>query len=180
MRSFDASHFACFVLPSWSRDDGRFRRSAGGRAPTAEDARLAKLFQSYLDQEFRRHPLFATQQGNHDYDDRLDDLSPAARKKDVESRGDARHARQGDRRPEALAEWPDRPRNLDARPEVLRSGRSRTTTASSSTRESMANTSRTACSSCSRSRACRASATSRTPPSGSPTSRRSSRRRRRV
>jgi uncharacterized protein (DUF885 family) len=51
---------------------------------TAEDTRLANLFQSYLDQEFQRHPYFATQQGNHDYDDRLDDLSPAARKKDAE------------------------------------------------------------------------------------------------
>src|SRR5262245_41732502 len=50
----------------------------------AEDARLAKLFQSYLDQEFRRHPYFATQQGNHDFDDMLDDLSSEARKKDVE------------------------------------------------------------------------------------------------
>lgn len=50
----------------------------------AEDARLAKLFQSYLDEEFRVHPLFATQQGNHEYDDRLDDLSPEARKKDAE------------------------------------------------------------------------------------------------
>ena len=47
-------------------------------APTAEDAQLAKLFESYLEEEFRRHPLFATQQGNHEYDDRLDDLSPAA------------------------------------------------------------------------------------------------------
>jgi len=53
-------------------------------APNAEDARLANLFQTYLDQEFRRHPLFATQQGNHEFDDRLDDLSPVARKKDVE------------------------------------------------------------------------------------------------
>ncbi len=53
--------------------------------PTAEDARLAKLFLSYLDQEFLRHPLYATQQGNHEYDDQLDDLSPAARKKDVEN-----------------------------------------------------------------------------------------------
>ena len=51
----------------------------------AEDTRLANLFQSYLDQEFQRHPLYATQQGNHEYDDRLDDLSPAARKKDIES-----------------------------------------------------------------------------------------------
>src|SRR5262249_12000680 len=53
-------------------------------APNAEDTRLANLFQSYLDQEFQRHPQFATQQGNHEYDDRLDDLSPQARKKDSE------------------------------------------------------------------------------------------------
>lgn len=50
----------------------------------AEDGRFAKLFQSYLDEEFRIHPLFATQQGNHEFDDQLDDLSPAARAKDVE------------------------------------------------------------------------------------------------
>jgi uncharacterized protein (DUF885 family) len=50
----------------------------------AEDARLAKLFRAYLDEEFRLHPVFATQQGNHEYDDQLDDLSPAARAKDVE------------------------------------------------------------------------------------------------
>lgn len=56
--------------------------AAGQPAPTAEDARLAKLFRDYLDSEFERHPLFATQQGNHDHDDRLDDLSPEARKKD--------------------------------------------------------------------------------------------------
>jgi uncharacterized protein (DUF885 family) len=53
-------------------------------APTAEDAKLAKLFREYLEGEFERHPLFATQQGNHDHDDRLDDLSPKARKKDDE------------------------------------------------------------------------------------------------
>ena len=53
--------------------------------PTAEDARLATLFQSYLDEEFRRHPVFATQQGNHEYDDQLDDLSPEARHKDRET-----------------------------------------------------------------------------------------------
>jgi uncharacterized protein (DUF885 family) len=53
-------------------------------AATAEDAKLAKLFREYLDQEFERHPLFATQQGNHDQDDRLDDLSPEARNKDDE------------------------------------------------------------------------------------------------
>jgi uncharacterized protein (DUF885 family) len=54
-------------------------------AATAEDMRLANLFQSYLEQEFQRHPLFATQQGNHEFDDRLDDLSPSARKKNAES-----------------------------------------------------------------------------------------------
>lgn len=51
--------------------------------PTAEDVRLANLFQSYLDQEFGRHPVFASQQGNHDFDDRMDDLSPAARARDA-------------------------------------------------------------------------------------------------
>ncbi len=50
----------------------------------AEDTRLANAFQTYLDEEFRLHPLFATQQGNHEFDDQLDDLSPAARAKDVE------------------------------------------------------------------------------------------------
>jgi uncharacterized protein (DUF885 family) len=61
--------------------------SAGAAAQpgkNAEDNRLANLFQSYLDEEFRIHPLFATQQGNHEFDDLLDDLSPEARKKDVE------------------------------------------------------------------------------------------------
>jgi uncharacterized protein (DUF885 family) len=51
-------------------------------ASTPEDAKLAKLFHDYLESEFERHPLFASQQGNHDHDDRLDDLSPEARKKD--------------------------------------------------------------------------------------------------
>src|SRR5262249_13200955 len=55
-----------------------------GAQPTAEDTRLANLFQSYLDQEFARHPVYATQQGNHEHDDRMDDLSPEARKKDIE------------------------------------------------------------------------------------------------
>src|SRR5436190_23534276 len=49
-----------------------------------EDAAFGKLFQAWLDEEFQAHPLFATQQGNHEHDDRLDDLSPEARKADVE------------------------------------------------------------------------------------------------
>ncbi len=52
--------------------------------PNAEDATLAKRFQSYLDEEFRRHPVYATQQGNHEFDEMMDDLSPEARAKDVE------------------------------------------------------------------------------------------------
>jgi uncharacterized protein (DUF885 family) len=58
--------------------------TAAQPAKNAEDTRLANLFRSYLDEEFRIHPLFATQQGNHEFDDMLDDLSPEARKKDVE------------------------------------------------------------------------------------------------
>ncbi|MGL6075008.1 MAG: DUF885 domain-containing protein [Fimbriiglobus sp.] len=49
-----------------------------------EDAKLAGMFQKYLEEEFRRHPSYATQQGNHEYDDRLDDLSPQARAEDLQ------------------------------------------------------------------------------------------------
>jgi uncharacterized protein (DUF885 family) len=51
--------------------------------PSPEDAKLAALFKTYLDEEFRRHPYFATRQGNHDHDDRLDELSPQSRAEDV-------------------------------------------------------------------------------------------------
>ena len=51
--------------------------------PNAEDAKLAVRFRTYLDAEFRRHPFYATRQGNHDHDDRLDDLSPEARTRDA-------------------------------------------------------------------------------------------------
>jgi uncharacterized protein (DUF885 family) len=53
--------------------------------PGPDDVRLANLFQTYLDEQFALHPLYATQQGNHDHDDRLDDLSPEARKKDADT-----------------------------------------------------------------------------------------------
>ena len=49
----------------------------------ADDAALAKLFDTYLKEEFQRHPAYASSQGNHDYDDQLDDLSAAARAKDL-------------------------------------------------------------------------------------------------
>ena len=53
--------------------------------PNAEDAKLAARFDAYLKEEFTRHPVYATQQGNHEFDDRMDDLSPEARKKDDET-----------------------------------------------------------------------------------------------
>lgn len=56
---------------------------AADTAPHPEDAKLAAHFRAYLDDEFKRHPYFATTQGNHDHDDRLDDLSPTARAEDV-------------------------------------------------------------------------------------------------
>jgi uncharacterized protein (DUF885 family) len=52
--------------------------------PNLEDARLAEVFRKYLNEEFQRHPVFATMQGNHEYDDRMDDLSPEARAEDVQ------------------------------------------------------------------------------------------------
>jgi len=44
-----------------------------------EDARLAAYFREYLDDAFRDEPLMATRMGDHRYDDKLDDLSAAAR-----------------------------------------------------------------------------------------------------
>jgi uncharacterized protein (DUF885 family) len=44
-----------------------------------EDAKLAAFFRVWLDDYFRRHPFDATRNGDHGYDDRLDDLSPEAR-----------------------------------------------------------------------------------------------------
>jgi uncharacterized protein (DUF885 family) len=52
--------------------------------PVKEDDVLKKLFLAWLAEEFEAHPLYATQQGNHEYDDRIDDLSPEARAKDLD------------------------------------------------------------------------------------------------
>jgi uncharacterized protein (DUF885 family) len=57
--------------------------SLSGVMMAQEDAKLAELFRKQLDEDFRRHPSYATSQGNHEYDDRLDDLSPAARAEDL-------------------------------------------------------------------------------------------------
>lgn len=64
-------------------------RGAPAGPPNAEDAKLAAFFKSYLDDEFRRHPLAATQAGDHRFDDRLDDLSPAAQAADTKATRDA-------------------------------------------------------------------------------------------
>lgn len=58
--------------------------SKTSQLPNEEDAKLEMLFKQFLQDEFRRHPYFATSQGNREYDDQLDDLSIAARKKDFE------------------------------------------------------------------------------------------------
>lgn len=51
--------------------------------PGANDADVAKYFQSWLDTECKRHPVFSTQQGNREYDGQMDDLSPKARAEDA-------------------------------------------------------------------------------------------------
>lgn len=46
----------------------------------AEDEKFAKMFGRWLDQEFTFHPVFASQQGNHDHDDQMDDLTSDMRR----------------------------------------------------------------------------------------------------
>ena len=49
-----------------------------GENPSAADAQLNSLFRRYLDERFALHPTEATELGDHRFDDRTDDLSPAA------------------------------------------------------------------------------------------------------
>lgn len=49
---------------------------------SAEDAKLTAFFERFLDAQFRRHPCEASRYGDHRFDDRMDDLSPAARAAD--------------------------------------------------------------------------------------------------
>ncbi len=53
-----------------------------GRSMAAddEDAKLAAFFKRYLDEKFKLQPLAASTEGDHRFDDQLEDLSPKARK----------------------------------------------------------------------------------------------------
>ncbi len=48
-------------------------------AQSPEDEKLSPFFKSYLEQLFQQQPLDATMRGDHRFDNRLDDISPAAR-----------------------------------------------------------------------------------------------------
>jgi uncharacterized protein (DUF885 family) len=53
-----------------------------GRSMAAddEDTKLATFFKHYLDEKFKLQPLAASTEGDHRFDDQLEDLSPKARK----------------------------------------------------------------------------------------------------
>ena len=53
-------------------------------AEPGEDAKLATVFKTYLDQQFELQPMTATELGDHRFDSRLEDLAPAARAKWLE------------------------------------------------------------------------------------------------
>jgi uncharacterized protein (DUF885 family) len=53
-------------------------------AANDEDARLESYFKEYLEETMRARPMFATRLGDHRFDDRLDDLSGAARAASLE------------------------------------------------------------------------------------------------
>lgn len=52
---------------------------------SAEDKKFTKFFKDYLEAELASRPVYATNLGDHRYDDRLDDISPEARAKRTDS-----------------------------------------------------------------------------------------------
>ncbi len=56
----------------------------------AADSALQSFFKSYLDERFALHPTEATQLGDHRFDDKLDDLSPAALERSLKHLKDSR------------------------------------------------------------------------------------------
>jgi uncharacterized protein (DUF885 family) len=50
-------------------------------APAQEDARLDSFYKQYLEKRFYQQPLEATRLGDHRFDDRVDDISPEARRR---------------------------------------------------------------------------------------------------
>jgi uncharacterized protein (DUF885 family) len=60
---------------------GSALHAADGAAASNADAKLEAFFREYLDATFELRPLDATMLGDHRFDDRLDDVSAAARKK---------------------------------------------------------------------------------------------------
>jgi uncharacterized protein (DUF885 family) len=70
---------ALAILPWCSNATGYAQETAQA------DARLSTRFQEWLDDQCKRHPMFATYLGNHDYDHLLDDLSPEARAEDLQN-----------------------------------------------------------------------------------------------
>src|SRR5260370_18878117 len=65
----------------WMAVGGMLLLTAGrSRAADDEDAKLAAFFKRFLDEKFKLQPLAASTEGDHRFDDQLEDLSPKARK----------------------------------------------------------------------------------------------------
>lgn len=80
-----ASLFASqYVLGAENNGEALVEPSPGITAVGSSDQDAAAAFQVWLDEECKRHPMFATQQGKREFDAQLDDLSPQARREDAE------------------------------------------------------------------------------------------------